>query len=385
MACGRSHLTARKEKRQLGVPDSRQSRTIKKGRKPLRKSARLEEIHGRQEATKLKDKTIGQKRSSITVNSVTQNRQACYLLFFHATRLINAKDARKLSTPPQPKNRKRLRDTDESLDQLPSNPLRKRPRSLEGCVVEKVGLVGSIEHWARKGRWPEEYFRESDQTRKDLERDSWFEKYWEERSNMSHMLAKKKSSSSLRGKRREAGSATPSSATPSDEKQREAKSAPYRDARYKVLLSTLGSFMEESDLGISDKSMEKYHQLLNADSKVPADSLFRDGLFKLTCRKTQDRNEARIIQDITRLIVPSAETLATYGAVNLQCLVESVNEGWNNSIPVTKPRPQPDYAVGFRREAFTDDQLHKIQPFVGELTDTSYFMGTYYMYFPFLT
>jgi hypothetical protein len=31
------------------------------------------------------------------------------------------------------------------------------------------------------------------------------------------------------------------------------------------------------------------------------------------------------------------------------CMVESVNEGWNNSIPVTKPRPQPDNAVGFRR------------------------------------
>ncbi|KAK4941075.1 hypothetical protein LTR66_014845, partial [Elasticomyces elasticus] len=139
MACGRPYLDARKEKRQLGVPDSRQSRTIKKGRKPLRKSARQDEVRGRQEATKFKDKTIGQKRSSVTVNSVTQNRQACYLSFFHAMRLINAKDAQKLSTPPQPKNRKRLRDTDESLDQLPSKPLRKRSRTLEGCVVEEVG------------------------------------------------------------------------------------------------------------------------------------------------------------------------------------------------------------------------------------------------------
>jgi hypothetical protein len=41
--------------------------------------------------------------------------------------------------------------------------------------------------------------------------------------------------------------------------------------------------------------------------------------------------------------------------------------------------------VGFRQEAFTNDQLNKIQPFVGELTDTSFFMATYYMYFPFLT
>ncbi|KAK4995684.1 hypothetical protein LTR66_004545 [Elasticomyces elasticus] len=358
---------------------------IKKGRKPLRKSARLEEIRGRQEATKFKDKTTGQKRSSITVNSVTQNRQACYLLSFHATRLIYAKDAQKLSTPPQPKNRKRFRDTHESLDQLLSNSLRKRPQSLEGCVVEKVGRVGPIEHWAREGRWPEEYFQESDRTRKDLERDSWCEKYWEEQRNMSHMLAKKKSPSSLRGKRREAGSATPSSTTPSDEKQREVKSAPYRDARYEVLLEANGSFIRESEQGITAASRSLYQKLLETNHSVPEDSLFRDDLFEQVCEMAQDGNEAKVIQDVARLIVPSAQELAVRGARGLKCLIESVNEGWNNAIPVTKPRPQPDYAVGFRREAFADDQLHKIQPFVGGLTDTSYFMGTYYMYFPFLT
>ena len=97
------------------------------------------------------------------------------------------------------------------------------------------------------------------------------------------------------------------------------------------------------------------------------------------------RNETRVIRDISLLIIPSAEILATYGANSLDCLIESVNEGWNNSIPLTKTRPQPDYAVGFRREAFTEDQLKKIGPFVGGLYEVSYFMATYYMYFPFLT
>ena len=88
---------------------------------------------------------------------------------------------------------------------------------------------------------------------------------------------------------------------------------------------------------------------------MPQISLFRDDIFKKTCKNVQDRNESRVIHDITRLIVPSAETLATYGATKLECLIESVNEGWNDSIPVTKTRPQPDYAVGFRREAFTSN------------------------------
>ncbi len=71
----------------------------------------------------------------------------------------------------------------------------------------------------------------------------------------------------------------------------------------------------------------------------------------------------------------------------LQYSIESVNEGWNNSVPLTGTRPQPDYAVGFRREAFTQDQLDKIAPILGDWIsgDQSYFMATYYMLFPFLT
>jgi hypothetical protein len=51
------------------------------------------------------------------------------------------------------------------------------------------------------------------------------------------------------------------------------------------------------------------------------------------------------------------------------------------------PLPQPDYSVGFGRSAFTDDQLEKLKPFVGEIIDTftSYFIATWQMYLPFLT
>ena len=41
--------------------------------------------------------------------------------------------------------------------------------------------------------------------------------------------------------------------------------------------------------------------------------------------------------------------------------------------------------TGFRRDAFNEDQLQNVQPFVGELTETSLFMETWYMYFPFFS
>ncbi|KAF7900343.1 uncharacterized protein EAF01_007645 [Botrytis porri] len=145
--------------------------------------------------------------------------------------------------------------------------------------------------------------------------------------------------------------------------------------------------MDESDLGITKTSQHTYLNLLDAEQTVPTDSLFRDDIFKRTCRGITNRNETRIIRDISLLIVPSAETLAKYGTDSLNILIESVNEGWNNSDPLTSIRPQPDYSVGFRREAFTKEQLNKLTPYIGNFLngDHSLFMATYYMYFPFLT
>ena len=144
--------------------------------------------------------------------------------------------------------------------------------------------------------------------------------------------------------------------------------------------------MGKSKSDITSESKLLCKSLLEEDQPVPENSLFREDSFESTCQKIHNRNEARVIQDIARLIVPSAESLASLGAIHLDNLVESVNEGWNNSQPLTGTRPQPDYSVGFQREAFTDNQLAKLSPFLGDVaaSDLSLLMGTHYMYLPFL-
>ncbi|EDN04839.1 conserved hypothetical protein [Histoplasma mississippiense (nom. inval.)] len=277
-------------------------------------------------------------------------------------------------TARQLKSRKRSRGV--GTNNTPTDHLRKRPRIFPSVTAKRPGDQGApsrnrnalfdpIEHWRREQAWPKEYF--------------------EPDCEMSHLLARKKSTSSLRRKRSGLSSLKATSNTPSDQKPREEKSAPYQDPRYSILLETKGSYMDKSELDITDSSKRLCRTLLEKEQTVPKDSLFHDDTFDKACRKLQDKNEARVIQDISRLIVPSAETFATFGAKTLDVLVESVNEGWNNSIPVVGPRPQPDYAVGFRRAAFTEDQLSKIKPILGDVMDLSFFMATYYMYFPFLT
>ncbi|KAF1358567.1 hypothetical protein EJ07DRAFT_179789 [Lizonia empirigonia] len=275
------------------------------------------------------------------------------------------------SFTPQAKQRKRSYEATTPSPGADSPSRRLRP--IAGTVADQETRLESIEapvdpihYWVKEKTWPKQYFVSN---------------------TMSHLLARKRSTASLRRKRSDSGSRAASSTIPSDQKPREEKSAQYQDPRYKTLLETKSSFMMEDKKGPKTKSRALCQSLLTRDQDVPQISRFSRDIFKLSCWRVDGKNEAKVIQDITRLIVPSAEELADYGAAKLECLVEAVNEGWNNSIPLTKTSPQPDYSVGFKREAFSEEQRKKLVPFVGDFIagDQSYFMATYYMYFPFLT
>ncbi|KAK3398746.1 hypothetical protein B0T20DRAFT_411910 [Sordaria brevicollis] len=265
-----------------------------------------------------------------------------------------------------------------------------------------------IDYWRREGSWPKTYFKQDDYTRKHFEKEPEEDRWLKEMDPATRLLfdrydpaarllfVKRKVPAILNRKRSRSNSSTSTSMpppsitmTPSDQRPREEKSAPYRGAQYPSVLRVMGSYMEKSPLGISDKSRSLCKTLLNTQQPAPKNSLFDDDIFEKVCDKLLNRNEARVVLDLLRLIVPSAEQHALR-ARHLEHLdlVESVNEGWNNSCPLTGIiRPQPDYSAGFGREAFTKEQMDKLGPFIGDSLpgDQSFFMATYYMYFPFLT
>ncbi|OAQ68664.1 reverse transcriptase [Pochonia chlamydosporia 170] len=241
--------------------------------------------------------------------------------------------------------------------ELSPRPTKLDQPSKSPVVDGSSGVISCIGFWAREGKWPKEYFAPS---------------------SLDRILARRRSLSSLSRKR---------SAFGSDQKLRGEKSAPYGDPRYKILLESRASFMHESDLGITKQCEKELSSFLASYQTVPNDTPFQDDLFKNTCRRVEDRNEDRIMRDITPLIVPPADFLSIRGAQHLNILIESINEVWSNSIPLTGSQPQPDYSLGFRCEAFNDDQLAKLSPFIGDFLggDVSFFMATYLMYFSFLT
>lgn len=126
------------------------------------------------------------------------------------------------------------------------------------------------------------------------------------------------------------------------------KSTPHTDAIYEqVLIQEASSHMSDSVSGISETSEAICQLLLSPEQVPPEGTMFDRAIFRRTCDMLRHRNEAKIVQDIGRLIVPSAETLSILETLKLRVLTESVDEGWNSSIPVTKIRPPPDYAVGY--------------------------------------
>ncbi|KAK1240464.1 hypothetical protein MKX07_004492 [Trichoderma sp. CBMAI-0711] len=192
-------------------------------------------------------------------------------------------------------------------------------------------------------------------------------------------------SSSALGKRKRAGSDPP--ATPIDQGPREDKHAQYRDQQCETLLATHGSsFMTSSPLGVATQSRRLCQILLETKQTLPDRSLFHDDFFKETCQKLRNRNHARIIRDISQLLVPSAETLAIYGAKHLDILAESVNEGWKCACAVPGvATPQPDYSVGFRLDAFSVTQRAVLSWLITDSSRLSFFKATPHVYLPFLS
>ncbi|KAL2832101.1 hypothetical protein BDW59DRAFT_157562 [Aspergillus cavernicola] len=106
-------------------------------------------------------------------------------------------------------------------------------------------------------------------------------------------------------------------------------------------------------------------ELLGKECDNPKGTTFEKNAIQSMREKIGMRSEIAIIRIIGDLVVPSADS-----AVSLQ--------------HTEFDEPQPDYGVGFSRQAFTREQLFKLGPFIGGVGFSSYFRGTAEMYFPFM-
>ena len=154
-----------------------------------------------------------------------------------------------------------------------------------------------VQYWTQTKRWPKGYFEQDSQVREDFERDSWLEELMTESNHVVQYVEInefryprpiRRVPSSLRRKQLDLSLTGSNNQT-----NRERKSTPYRNTRYATLLATKGSYLREFDDDDIPVSMKDLCQvLLEEDQTIPQKSLFRDDIFRKTCRKIDDRNEA---------------------------------------------------------------------------------------------
>ncbi|TVY60828.1 hypothetical protein LSUE1_G009732 [Lachnellula suecica] len=279
------------------------------------------------------------------------------------------------SRPEQAVKRK-TQELSAGLSHISPEPSSKR---FEALVDQPAGVLqeARLTWWSEKGTWP------------TIE-DELLDRF---RSIVEDARAKKRSLS----RKRSSGSMA-SSSSPSGSESRQQKCAPYRHQLFERQLKECGSFLDDHELGITPQSEKLCQQLLNGHQSTPGNTLFSDdNLLKKTCRRLKGENESKVVLRISELIVPSAEVLADQGAQHLSIIRESTNAYWALSVPFINPpgtssgsrsgpRPQPDSAKAFDRDAFDKEQLRKLQPYLGDLlTESSFFAATFQMYFPIFT
>ncbi len=123
--------------------------------------------------------------------------------------------------------------------------------------------------------------------------------------------------------------------------------------------------MKDCKEGITAQSEKLCKKLLEAPQSQPECTLFSDDdSLERTCERIRGESKTKVVRDIAQLIVPSAEILADKGAEQLEVLRETTNGCWINAVPFIKPsgsrlgpRPQPDFGLGFKRDAFDRGQL----------------------------
>ncbi len=197
---------------------------------------------------------------------------------------------------------------------------------------------------------------------------------------MSRLISRKRSSTKLSVD--QASSQGTPSRVPRDDKSR-----PYQNSDYEEALAAAGAFMDKPDLVITKTIKDLCKKLLDTSQSVPKVSRFHDDVLEKTCKNLRIANKAQVIKDITFLIVASAQDLADLGACKLDILMEKVNSSWLKCLPFATigKRPQPDYSVGFRKSAFSEEQLTKLSPLIGKFSDQGSVQARWDMYFPFLT
>lgn len=266
--------------------------------------------------------------------------------------------------------------------------------SSSSCQVTSTGIGGAsdhpLQHWVQTGNWRKADFEQTSQVIDDFEKGKAATESSQHDAGQGEekLLAGAKSveNHGMQAKNQPHDQMREHSVIASiHHSPREANNTRYYNEQYEARLERKGSHMHPPPSGIANASDVLSQKMLNNTYAFPRDTLFRIDLLEETCESVQG-NRAMIVRDISPLICPSIQGLRVFDTQHHKYLSESVEETWQSIMEYGGPLPQPAYSVGFKHAAFTQEQLEKLKPFMGQpgSEKPSFFSATPSMLFPFL-
>ncbi|KXL45095.1 hypothetical protein M433DRAFT_134797 [Acidomyces richmondensis BFW] len=244
--------------------------------------------------------------------------------------------------------RKCLHDDDESIrDQSYWKRVALNDRESPARTVEALTQDGKhdpIAYWATHKSWPPNFV---DQDPK-----------------MSGPLAKKR----LRS-------------TSYTQSVKDGENPPAHSRRHEERMEEAGLVMADNPAGINEACRTLCEDLLRSEPSIIQSTFPEKERFAKVLDRVRYRNEARIVRDVTPVLVPSAELLHIDGFPGLEHATEAVDALWEGIATLCGPTPKPDLVIGISPSAFTNEEKENLK-----MHHTSHCPNRFpeSMYFPFL-
>ncbi|KAL9004627.1 MAG: hypothetical protein Q9188_002569 [Gyalolechia gomerana] len=241
---------------------------------------------------------------------------------------------------------KEREDNRRACKRIRLSPSGEPPKDTLSTEAQPEEPYNPIAHWVTQGVWPQDFHNKG--------------------FKMSETAAKKRSRS-----------------TSYSQSVKDGDNPRAYTSAYVQVLTQANILMNTYDpqLRPTSASQQLCEEFLDGNHNLPANPLYNDHEFASLLTRLSSRNEARVLRDLTPMIMPSVEHLDILGTPALSDLTEELNAEWTKCNSLAGPRPKPDCAVGLRHSAFNEEEMKRLKFYTAPNRPTLF---TENMYFPFL-
>jgi len=138
---------------------------------------------------------------------------------------------------------------------------------------------------------------------------------------------------------------------------KDGENPPAHSRRHEEKMEEAGLVIADNPAGINEACRRFCEDLLSAEPSIVQGTFSGKERLAKVLDRVRYRNEARIVRDVTSVLVPSAELLHIDGFPGLEHATEAMNALREGIATLCGPMPKPDLVIGISPSAFTTEEI----------------------------